>query len=85
MPRENSPENAPPGRGNADYEWSAFDAEAYFNHYYGEPHPDDDRVVACAVEAIKQAEPPRRELDVSMSEPDRTSFLSSALCHGREA
>jgi hypothetical protein len=64
VPRENSSENAPPGRGNADYEWSAFDAEAYFNHYYGEPHPDDDRVLACAVEAIKRAEPPRRELDV---------------------
>jgi hypothetical protein len=65
VPRENSPENEPSGRCNADYEWSAFDAEAYFNQYYGEPHPDDDRVVACAVEAIKQAEPASRELDVA--------------------
>lgn len=65
MPKDNAPKNKPPGRGNADYEWSAFEPEAYFNQYYGEPHPDDDRVVACAVAAIKLAEPAGRELDVA--------------------
>jgi hypothetical protein len=65
VPKDNAPGSEPPGRGNADFEWSAFDAEAYFNQYYGEPHPDDDRVLACAVEAIKQAEPAGRELDVA--------------------
>jgi SAM-dependent methyltransferase len=64
VPAEQSPKNEPSRRGNADYEWSAFDAEAYFNQYYGEPHPDDDRVVFCAVEAIKQAEPADRQLEV---------------------
>jgi hypothetical protein len=57
VPADNSPENKPSRRGNADYEWSAFDAEAYFDQYYGEPHPDDDRIVTCAVEAIKEARP----------------------------
>ena len=51
-------------RGNADYQWSDLDAEAYFNHYYGEPHPDDDTVVECAVEALKEAAPLGRELDI---------------------
>ncbi len=49
---------------NADYEWSRFDSEAYFNHYYGEPHPDDDRVIHCAVEALKRAAPAGAELDI---------------------
>jgi SAM-dependent methyltransferase len=50
--------------GNADYQWSSFDAEAYFQHYYGEPHPDDDRVIHCAVEAIKNAPPRGAALDI---------------------
>ncbi|MGH6831730.1 MAG: hypothetical protein ACRECM_01705 [Methyloceanibacter sp.] len=50
--------------GNADYQWAEFDSETYFQHYYGEPHPDDDRVVRCAVEAMKQASPAGAELDV---------------------
>jgi hypothetical protein len=49
---------------NADYEWSRFDSEAYFNHYYGEPHPDDDRVIHCAVEAFKRIAPPGAALDI---------------------
>jgi NNMT/PNMT/TEMT family len=61
---EQSPKNEPSRRGNADYRWAEFDSEAYFNHYYGEPHPDDDRVVECAVEAIKQAPPAGRDLDI---------------------
>ena len=64
MPANKLPETVPSSRGNADYRWAEFDAEAYFNHYYGEPHPDDDRVIECAVEAIKQARPAGRELDL---------------------
>jgi SAM-dependent methyltransferase len=50
--------------GNADYQWAQFDSEAYFQHYYGEPHADDDRVIRSAVEAMKQAPPIGAELDV---------------------
>jgi NNMT/PNMT/TEMT family len=64
VPANKLPENAPSSRGNADYRWAEFDAEAYFNHYYGKPHPDDDRVIECAVEAIKQARPAGRDLDL---------------------
>jgi hypothetical protein len=53
-----------PPSGNADYRWAEFDSEAYFQHYYGEPHADDDRVIRCAVEAIKRAPPLGAELDV---------------------
>jgi hypothetical protein len=49
---------------NADYQWARFDSEAYFQHYYGEPHPDDDKVIACAVEAMKRAAPLDAELDI---------------------
>jgi hypothetical protein len=45
------------GHGNADYAWSEFDSEAYFQHYYGEPHPDDDLVIRAAVHALKGALP----------------------------
>jgi hypothetical protein len=41
--------------GNADYAWSQFDSESYFQHYYGEPHPDDDLVIQLAVKAFKNA------------------------------
>ena len=60
------PENdsAPSQAGNADYQWARFDPEAYFQHYYGEPHPDDDRVIQCAVEAMKHAPPVEAKLDV---------------------
>ena len=64
MPAQESPEDELPRRGNADYRWAEFDSEAYFNHYYGEPHPDDDRVIECAVKAIKEARPAGRELDM---------------------
>ena len=66
MPAEKTPktpEAAAPA-GNADYQWATFDSEAYFQHYYGEPHPDDDCVIRCAVEAIKRAPPIGTELDV---------------------
>ena len=50
--------------GNADYDWTLFDSEAYFQHYYGEPHPDDDRVIGCAVQAVKRAAPAGVPLDI---------------------
>lgn len=49
---------------NAEYAWSAFDAESYFQHYYGTPHPDDDRVIGCAVAALKGAHPRDGDLDI---------------------
>jgi hypothetical protein len=39
--------------GNADFSWANFDSESYFQHYYGEPHPDDDNVIKLAVAALK--------------------------------
>jgi len=42
---------------NASFDWSEFDSEYYFNHYYGEPHVDDDNVIRLACEAFKHAEP----------------------------
>jgi NNMT/PNMT/TEMT family len=63
---EKSPSDKParqPSR-NADYRWAKFDSEAYFQHYYGEPHPDDDRVISLAVAAMKSAPPLGGELDV---------------------
>jgi hypothetical protein len=64
--RNRSPEDdsAPSQAGNADYQWARFDSEAYFQHYYGEPHPDDDRVIRYAVEAMKHASPVGKKLDV---------------------
>jgi hypothetical protein len=52
------------GTGNADYQWSKFDSEAYFQHYYGEPHPDDDIVVRSAARALMGAKLPRGVLDI---------------------
>lgn len=52
------------GHGNADYQWGQFDSEAYFQHYYGEPHPDDDLVIRVAVEVLKNAPPQNGALDV---------------------
>jgi NNMT/PNMT/TEMT family len=66
VPSGKSPDNISvrPPSGNADYRWAEFDSEAYFQHYYGEPHADDDRVIRCAVEAIKKAPPLSAELDM---------------------
>ena len=65
-----SPKDSPDGNStqsptaNADYQWAQFDSEAYFQHYYGEPHADDDLVIRCAVEAMKRAQPIDAELEV---------------------
>jgi SAM-dependent methyltransferase len=50
--------------GNAEYQWNEFDSEYYFQHYYGEPHPDDDLVIRVAVEVMKQATPAGNDLDI---------------------
>ena len=90
MSAEQSPRNdsvrAPSG--NADYQWAQFDSEANFQHYYGEPHADDDRVIRCAVEAMKQAPPTGAELDVVdvgyWPKPDTAllCFTESSKSHG---
>ncbi|HVZ99396.1 MAG TPA: hypothetical protein VG841_03670 [Caulobacterales bacterium] len=50
---------------NSAYDWSKFDSEAYFQHYYGEPHPDDDQVVRLIVDAFKKLpEDLERSIDV---------------------
>lgn len=48
--------------GNENFSWSHFDSEAYFQHYYGDPHPDDDKVIELACAAIKAAEPLNADL-----------------------
>ena len=67
MSAEKSPEKYDPARapsGNAAYRWAQFDSEAYFQHYYGEPHADDDLVIRHAVEAMKRAPPTNAELEM---------------------
>jgi hypothetical protein len=64
VPADTLPTDKPSHHGNADYQWAEFDSEAYFNHYYGEPHPDDDRVIECAVAALKQARPLGAKLEI---------------------
>ncbi len=49
---------------NADADWSAFDPDAYFEHYYGEPHADDDLVAKRAAAALHDFAGARRDLDV---------------------
>jgi SAM-dependent methyltransferase len=57
-------ENSGAGHGNAEYQWNEFDSEAYFQHYYGEPHPDDELVIRVAIDALKNAAPQGNDLDV---------------------
>jgi hypothetical protein len=66
LPTERPSPGKPPRQPsrNADYRWAEFDSEAYFQHYYGEPHPDDDRVISLAVAAMKSAASLGAELDV---------------------
>ena len=52
------------GSGNSDYPWAKFDPEAYFQHYYGDPHADDDCVARLATEAIKRMPQTGNDLDV---------------------
>ena len=65
IPKSLSVQQIPDVRsGNADYQWSNFDSEAYFQHYYGEPHADDDRVIRCAVAAMKAIAPSAAGLNI---------------------
>ena len=41
--------------GNSGYQWDHFDPEAYFQHFYGDPHPDDDCLTRLAANALKLA------------------------------
>lgn len=50
--------------GNADYDWSEFDPESYVQHYYADPHPDDDEVVRRTAAALKGMIPGGQALDV---------------------
>ncbi len=50
--------------GNESYAWSQFDSEAYFQHYYGEPHQDDEQVIKRACAALIAAEPAHEKLSV---------------------
>jgi hypothetical protein len=43
--------------GNENFSWSHFDSESYFQHYYGDPHPDDDKVIRLAAAAFQAAKP----------------------------
>jgi hypothetical protein len=62
--RSSNPVSPDAPSGNADYQWDKFDPEAYFQHYYGDPHPDDDAVIHCAAAALKRAAPLGAELDI---------------------
>ncbi len=64
MQKQNVQAKIKAGSGNADYVWAKFDSEAYFQHYYGDPHPDDERVIRCAIDAIKRIPDAGLGLDV---------------------
>jgi hypothetical protein len=49
---------------NKDADWNAFDPEGYFQHYYGEPHPDDDALTYLAARALRSLACPSRSLDI---------------------
>ena len=51
-----------PEQSNQDFAWARFDPEAYVEHYYGDPHPDDDRAVAMTCRALARLG--RADLDV---------------------
>ena len=52
------------GRGNESYDWSKFDTDYYFGHYYNEAHPDDDALCRRTTEALLRAAPVGAELAV---------------------
>lgn len=45
----------PAPKRNAEADWQAFDPESYFQHYYGDPHPDDDALTFLAANALRLA------------------------------
>lgn len=45
--------------------WNDFDPEAYFQHYYGEPHPDDDTLTFLTARTLREAQTdPDRGLNI---------------------
>lgn len=50
--------------GNADFAWARFDPEAYVQHYYAEPHPDDDDAVRRTAAALSRAKVGAEIIDV---------------------
>lgn len=42
---------------NQNFSWAHFDSEAYFQHYYGEPHPDDTVLIERTCAAFKALTP----------------------------
>ena len=53
-----------PNLQNKDADWNAFDPEGYFQHYYGDPHPDDVALTYLAARALRSAASPYRPLDI---------------------
>ncbi|MCB8836998.1 NNMT/PNMT/TEMT family class I SAM-dependent methyltransferase [Aurantimonas sp. VKM B-3413] len=51
-------------RRNADFSWSEFDSEYYFQHYYGEPHRDDEDLVRFTCSAFKELMDKDQLLDI---------------------
>ncbi len=49
---------------NKDADWNAFDPEGYFQHYYGDPHPDDDALTYLAARALRSVACSSRSLDI---------------------
>lgn len=49
--------------GNDDFDWARFDPEAYVEHYYADPHPDDDHVVRLTAEALARGAAGGRALE----------------------
>ena len=49
---------------NKDADWNAFDPEGYFQHYYGDPHPDDDALTYLAARALRSVACPSHSLDI---------------------
>jgi hypothetical protein len=49
---------------NAEADWDSFDPDAYFEHYYGDPHPDDDIVARRAATALRDHANGRTDLDI---------------------
>lgn len=40
---------------NKDADWQSFDPESYFQHYYGEPHHDDEELTCLVARALRDA------------------------------
>ncbi|WP_157220560.1 class I SAM-dependent methyltransferase [Flavisphingomonas formosensis] len=59
-----SGEGEPLASSNSGYDWDAFDSEAYLDHYYREPHPDDVDLARRTAAAIAAAPPAGAALDI---------------------